>query len=444
MKIELSGHYGYMRIIRSSIPSILMVLTTSVYSIIDGLFVSNYAGTTSFAALNLIWPAMATVAAIGLMFGTGGSAMIAMVMGQNDSERANRIFTMLIRTMLITGSIAGALLFIFMRPVAQWLGADDSMLSECVSYGRICVSVMPAFMSQMAFNSLFMTAEKPQLGTKLTIICGLVNMAFDALFIVVFGWGLNGAAIATAMGMLVGGLYPLWYFSSKSHNTSTLKFTGCKTDWRSIFQCCSNGLSEYVGNIALNIVCMCYNFQLMRLIGQDGVAVYGVLMYIGYVYASVYIGYNITISPIISYNYGAQNHAELSSLLRKSLVILAVVGTILTLLSEILSRPMAMIFVSYDTNLMALTARAIRIYMISFMICGINMFVSAWFTALNNGIVSAIAAFARTLIFELGSIFLLPLLLGLDGVWLAVDVADVMALFMSAILLAAFRKRYHY
>lgn len=444
MKIELSGHYSYSRILKTCIPSVLMILTTSVYSIVDGLFVSNFAGTTSFAALNIIWPAIATVAAFGLMFGTGGSALVAMVIGQDDRDRANGIFTMLIRAMLILGAVCGTLLFIFMRPVSIWLGADEAMLPDCIRYGRILVCAMPAFMSQMAFNSFFMTAEKPQLGTLLTVICGITNIAFDALFIVVFGWGLTGAAIATVLGMAVGGIYPLYYFSSKKRNTTKLKFVKADTDWHCIVRCCSNGLSEYVGNIALNIVSMCYNLQLMKLIGQDGVAVYGILMYIGYVYASVYIGYNIAVSPIVSFNYGAQNHDELKSLLRKSIVILLVAGTILTGLSEILSSPMAGIFVGYDPGLKALTARAIRIYMISFMICGLNMFVSAWFTALNNGIVSACAAFARTLVFEMGAIFILPLLLGLDGVWLAVDVADMLALVLAVILLSTFRKRYNY
>ena len=277
----------------------------------------------------------------------------------------------------------------------------------------------------------------------MSIISGLTNIVLDALLIVVLDWGLTGAAIATAAGMAVGGIYPLYYFSSR-RNTTKLRLVRTRTNGRSILQVCSNGLSEYVGNISLSVVSMCYNLQLMRLIGEEGVAVYGILMYIGFVYASVFIGFNLAISPVVSYNYGAQNHDELKRLLRKSLILLFVAGTILTVLSEVLSNPMAGIFVSYDPQLRSLTAHAIRLYMLSFMICGLNMFVSAFFTALNNGIVSAIAAFTRTMIFELGSIFILPLAFGLDGVWLAVDVADVLALIMSVILLAAFRSRYHY
>lgn len=443
MKIELSGTYGYRRMIRTSIPSILMMLATSVYSIVDGLFVSNYTGTTAFAALNLIWPAIMVTGAIGLMFGTGGSAYVAMILGQGDRERACRVFSMIIKTLFVAGVIVTVLFYIFIRPVSVLLGATPDMVEHCVQYGRIVLLVMPLYMIQMAFHSLYMTAEIPQMGTRMSIISGVTNIVLDALFIVVLGWGLTGAAIATAAGMAIGGLYPLYYFSS-DRNTTHLKLVRTRTNARNILQVCSNGLSEYVGNISLSIVSMCYNLQLMRLIGEKGVAVYGILMYIGFIYASVFIGFNLAISPVVSYNYGAQNHDELKRLLRKSLILLFVAGSMLTLLSEMLSVPMAGIFVSYDPQLRSLTAHAIRLYMLSFMICGLNMFVSAFFTALNNGIVSAIAAFTRTMIFELGSIFILPLAFGLDGVWLAVDLADVLALIMSVILLAAFRSRYRY
>ena len=444
MKIELAGSYGYRRMIKSSVPSILMMLFTSVYGIVDGLFVSNFAGTTAFAAINLVWPAIMMLGALGLMFGTGGSALVAMIIGQGDRDRANRAFTMIVRSMLIIGAVMTVLFFIFAKPIVVLLGAEGELVHLCVLYGRILVLVMPLFMCQMAFHSFFMTAEIPQLGTKLTVICGIINIALDALLIGVLGWGVTGAAIASAAGMAVGGLYPLFYFTSKKRDDTQLRFTSTRTEWVYVGRACTNGLSEYVGNISLSIVSMCYNLQLMRLIGESGVAVYGILLYIGFIYASVFIGFNITISPVVSYNYGAQNIPELKSLLRKSLVLLFVAGSILTVLSEVLSGPMAGMFVSYDPELKALTARAIRIYMISFTICGLNMFVSAFFTALNNGLVSAVAAFTRTLIFELGSIFVLPVFLGLDGVWLAVDVADVLALIMSVILLAAFRHRYHY
>ena len=303
---------------------------------------------------------------------------------------------------------------------------------------------MPAFVLQMAFQSFFMTAEKPSLGTKLSIASGVTNVILDYLFVALCGWGLTGAAIATMLAQMVGGLYPLYYFTSRRANKSSLKFVTSRIEWCHIIKSCTNGLSEYVGNISLSIVSMCYNIQLMKLIGENGVAAYGILMYIGFIFGAIFIGYNIAVAPVIGYNYGADNKKELNSLLRKSLIILSITGLLLTGISELLSTLIAKAFVSYDPILEALTIRAIRIYMISFTLCGINMFVSAWFTALNNGIVSAVAAFTRTLIFELGCVFILPLFFGLDGVWMSVDVADFMALILSVILLKSFKKRYGY
>ena len=353
MKIELSGSYGYRRMIRSSVPSILMMLATSVYSIVDGLFVSNFTGTTPFAALNLIWPAIMITGAIGLMFGTGGSAYVAMILGQGDRERACRAFSMVVKTLFVVGVAATVLFYIFIRPICTLLGADGQMLEYSVHYGRIVLLVMPLYMIQMAFHSLYMTAEIPQMGTRLSIISGVTNIVLDALLIVVLDWGLTGAAIATAAGMAVGGIYPLYYFSSR-RNTTHLRFVRTRTNGRSILQVCTNGLSEYVGNISLSVVSMCYNLQLMHHIGEDGVAAYGVVMYLTFVIAAFFIGYNITLTPIIGYHYGARDVDEQRSLLRKSLVIIGVTGLLLTAVAELLSGPAARFFVGYDEGLLAL------------------------------------------------------------------------------------------
>ena len=448
MKIELGGHYGYGRLLKTSVPSVLMMLFMSIYGVVDGFFVSNYTSTTSFAALNMVWPAIMIVGAIGIMFGTGGSALVAMVIGQNDRERANRIFSMLTRTMLLTGSILAVLLFIFMPTISVWLGATEGqMLDDCTTYGRILLCVLPLFMTQMEFQSFFMTAERPQLGTWITVVSGVANMVLDYLFIVAFGWGLAGAAAATAISQAIGGLFPLVYFGfigSGRWNTTQLKCVRSGRDWRNIWQACSNGLSEFVNNISYNVLIMCYNLQLMKLIGEDGVAVYGIIQYIAFMFAALFIGYNMAISPVISFNYGAQNHTELSSLLRKSIVILITAGCLLTLSSELLAVPLSKVFVGHDEDLCRLATHAIRLNMLSFMIWGFNSFISAWFTSLNNGIVSAIASFTRTFGFEMGCVFLLPALFGLDGVWISVDVADCMALIMSIFLLKKFKKRYKY
>lgn len=443
MKIELAGHYGYRRLIRSSLPSIAMMLVGSIYSVVDGVFVSNFVGTTAFAALNVIWPAVMIVGALGLMVGTGGSALVSMTLGQGDKERANVLFGMLIRFVMLLAVLFLIPLCLLMEPLARMLGAEGEMLRNCVVYGRICALGLPGFMLQCAFQSFYMTAERPQLGTRMSIVCAVTNMALDALFIIVFKWGLAGAAAASMIACSVGGFYPLIYFSGR-WNRSSLKLRWPPLEAKPILKGCSNGMSEYVGNIAFNILAICYNLQLLKMMGESGVAAYSVLLYYGYIFAAVFFGYTIAVTPLVGYNYGARNHGELASLLRHSIVLMLVSGSLMTIVAEISAAPAAKLFVGYDPELASLTTRAIRLYMISFFIAGVNIFVSSWFTGLNNGVVSAVISFARSLIFELGFVFLLPFLIGPDGIWLAVDAADLCSLVVSIILLLAFRRRYGY
>lgn len=443
MKIALNGHYGYRRLVRSSIPSVLMMLVGSIYSVVDGLFVSNFVGTTAFAALNVIWPAVMIIGALGLMIGTGGSALVSMTMGQGELLRASKIFSMLIRFTLYLAVLFMIPLFLLMEPLARLLGAEGEMVHQCVIYGRICALGLPGFMLQMCFQSFYMTAEKPQLGTIMSIVCAVTNMTLDALFIVVFGWGLAGAAAASMLACFAGGFYPFWYFSS-SHNRSSLRLVPAFFERRPILRACSNGLSEYVGNISFNVLAICYNLQLLRMMGENGVAAYSVLLYYGYIFAAVIFGYNITVTPIIGYNYGAGDKAELKSLLRHSVGLLLALGFLMTVVSELSAGPAARLFVGYDPDLTVLTKHAIRLYMISFFIAGINLFTSAWFTGLGNGKVSAIVSFIRNLVFELGFVFLLPALIGADGIWLAVDAADLCCLILATTLILSYRKRYGY
>ena len=443
MKIALDGHYGYRRLIRSSIPSVVMMLVGSIYSVVDGLFVSNFVGTTAFAALNVIWPAIMIVGALGLMIGTGGSALVSMTMGQGELLRASKIFSMLIRFTLYLAVFFMIPLLLLMEPLARMLGAEGEMLHNCVVYGRICAVGLPGFMLQMCFQSFYMTAEKPQLGTIMSIVCAVTNMTLDALFILVFRWGLAGAAAASMLACCVGGFYPLWYFLS-DRNKSSLKLVPAFFERKTILKACSNGLSEYVGNISFNILAICYNLQLLRMMGENGVAAYSVLLYFGYIFAAVFMGFNIAATPVIGFNYGAGNRTELKSLLRRSLKLLLVLGFLMTLVSELSAGPAARLFVGYDPDLTLLTERAIRLYMISFFIAGVNLFTSAWFTGLGNGKVSAVVALVRNLVFELGFVFLLPALIGTDGIWLAVDAADLCCLILCLILLAKYRRQYGY
>lgn len=442
MKVELAGHYGLRRLVKTSLPMIAMMIVTSVYSIVDGFFISNFAGATAFAAMNLVWPALALISAAGLMIGTGGSALVSKTLGEGDTGRADEIFTMLVHIALIIGAVLTVGLFIFMKPLVIALGAEGEMIPKAVMYGRIVVLAMPEFIMQMMFQSFYMTAERPELGTRMSIISGCINIALDALFVVGFKWGLTGAAIATALALAVGGIYPLWFFSSKKNDTHLQFVCFSRIDWKAIARTCTNGMSEYVGNIALNIVSIGYNLQLMKYIGENGVSAYGIIMYVGFIFAAVYIGYNLCVSQVIAFNFGAGNRAELRSLLKKSLLLIGIGGVIMTALAEGTAPLLAKIFVGYDAELCSLTVRALRIYMLSFLICGFNMFCSAWFTALNNGLVSAAAAFARTLIFELGAVLIVPGIIGIDGIWLAVSIAEVLAILMSATLILAYRKRY--
>lgn len=443
MEIALNGHYGYRRLIRSSVPSIVMMLVGSIYSVVDGLFVSNFVGTTAFAALNVIWPAIMIIGALGLMVGTGGSALVSMKMGQRETLQANRIFSMLIRFTLLLSLAFMIPLLLLMEPLARVLGAEGEMVRQCVIYGRICAVGLPGFMLQMCFQSFYMTAEKPQLGTALSIACAATNMVLDALFIIVFDWGLAGAAAASMLACCVGGFYPLWYFSSW-RNRSSLRMVPARFEKKALSRACSNGLSEYVGNISFNILAICYNLQLLKMMGENGVAAYSVLLYYGYIFAAVFIGYNIAVTPVIGYNYGSENTDELRSLLRHSVVLLLSMGFLMTLVSELSAGPAARLFVGYDPELTELTRHAIRLYMLSFFIAGINLFTSAWFTGLGNGKVSAIVSFIRNLVFELGFVFLLPLVLGADGIWLAVDAADLCCLILCVTLIRRYRKSYGY
>ncbi len=437
MDIELAGHYGYRRIVQSVLPSIGMVLITSIYSIVDGFFVANYAGKTGFAAINLTFPAIMMIGSLGLMIGSGGAALVAKIKGEGNRKKADRVFTMLVQFGLALGVVLGVVLAVAAPAVARWLGADEPMMEECILYLRLNMIGMPGFVLQCAFQSFYMAAERPQLGTLMSVVAGVTNMVLDAVLVWVLGMGVAGAAIATAAGCTVGGLFPVFYFASR-RNRGTLCITPTRIHWRYVGKACTNGLSEYVGNIALNIVTICYNLQLMRYLGEDGVSAYGVVMYIAFIFAAVFIGYNIGITPIIGYHYGARDLSEQRSLLRKSLTLIGVLGVLMTLTAELFAGPLARVFVGYDEALTALTIKGMRLNLMAFLICGLNMFVSALFTGLNNGVVSATASFARTLVFEMACVWLLPSLLGINGIWVAWPIAEVMALFLCTFLVVRF------
>lgn len=442
MRIQLSDHFSYGRLIRFTLPSILMMIFTSIYSVVDGLFVSNFVGKTPFAAINLIMPILIMLGALGFMIGTGGSAIVAKTLGEGDRARANRYFSMLVYTTAVVGVVLAVVGELCLPFLSAMLGAEGAMLQDCILYGRIILAALPAFMLQNVFQSFLITAEKARLGLAVTVAAGLTNMVLDFVFIVPLGWGLAGAAIATAISQAIGGVAPVLYFARK--NDSLLRLTKAKLEGRILLRTCTNGSSELMSNISASIVTMLYNFQLMRLAGEDGIAAYGVVMYVNFIFAAIFIGYSIGAAPVIGYHYGAQNHAELKNLFRRSLVLVVISGVVMTALAELLAQPLTHIFVGYDAALYALTVRGFMLYSLSFLVSGVNIFGSAFFTALNDGFVSAAISFLRTLVFQVAVVLLLPLILGIDGIWLAIVAAELLALAVTLVFFIVKRKQYHY
>ncbi len=442
MKIKLSDHFTYSKLLRFVFPSIIMMVFTSIYGVVDGLFVSNFAGKTAFASINLVMPFVMILGGIGFMIGTGGTALVSKVLGEGKKEKANEIFTMMIIFTLLLGALLSVIGVISMPWVADFLGATEEMMADCVIYGRIVTGFTVAFMLQNVFQSFLIAAEKPKLGLLATVLAGIANMALDAIFIIVFKCGVAGAAIATGLSQCVGGIFPLIYFLRK--NSSLLRLTKTKLEIKPILNACGNGSSELMSNISSSVVSMIYNFQLMKYVGEDGVSAYGVLMYVQFIFVAIYIGYAIGCAPITGYHFGARNHNELKNMLRKSSFLSAVSGVVLTILAIALSSPLAKLFVGYDKELYELTRHAFRLFAYSFLLAGFNIFTSSFFTALNNGAVSAAISFMRTLIFQTSSVLILPIFLGVDGIWWAITVAEFFAFILSLIFLFAKRKKYNY
>lgn len=442
MKIQLSDHFNYRRLLRFVFPSILMILCTSVYGIVDGFFVSNFVSKTAFAAVNLVMPVLMAVGTIGFMIGTGGSAIISKAMGEGKQKQANQYFSMLIYVSFILSALTSALGFVLIRPISVAFGATGELLENCVLYGRISFCAMPFYILQFAFQSFFVTAEKPKLSLKISIFAGLTNALLDYILIVVFPLGLAGAAIATAMGQFVGGIVPIIYFARK--NDSTLRLTKAKINWHILSRTCINGSSEMVTNLSTSVVSVLYNFQLMQLAGENGVAAYGVIMYVSIIFMAIFWGYSLGSAPIVSYHYGAGNHLELQNLFRKSIRFLLGSGVVLVVLSEIFARPLVMIFANADIELLEMTTRGFKLYALAFLIMGFNMWGSAFFTALNNGGASAVISFLRTLVFQITAVFVLPIILGIDGIWLSVVAAELLSLVVTGCFLLIKKKQYHY
>lgn len=440
--INLSDNFNYGKLLRFTFPSIIMLVFSSIYGVVDGYFVSNYAGKTSFAAVNFIMPVLMILGCIGFMFGTGGGALIAKTLGEKNDKKANEIFTMIVAVSVGVGVFLTVLGIALMPLISLLLGADGKMLDDSVLYGRIVTIGLPFYILQYEFQCLFATAGKPKLGLYVTAAAGVTNMVLDYLLVAVFPLGIIGAAAATAFSQFVGGVIPLIYFLRK--NSSLLRFTKFKFDGRALFKTCTNGSSEFLSNIAMSVVSMLYNRQLMRYAGEDGVSAYGVLMYVGMIFMAVFVGYSVGVAPIVGYNYGAQNKEQLKNILRKSTVVIFVTAVIMFAASEFLSAPLSRIYVGYDQNLLEITVDAFKIFSFAFLFSGFAIFGSSFFTALNDGLTSALISFFRTLVFQAASVLIFPLIWDLDGIWISIVAADVMAVALTLVFIFAKRKKYGY
>ncbi len=442
VEIKLSDRFTYGKLFRFAIPSVVMMLFSSIYGVVDGLFVSNFVGKTEFAAINLLMPVLMIIGAFGFMIGAGGTAVVSKTLGEGETKLANRYFSLFVYLIIIVGASMSLLGIIFIRPLSMMLGAEGAMLDACIRYGRIVLAAMPFFMLQNLFQSFLIVAERPKLGLTVTVFAGVTNMVLDALLILVIPLGLEGAAIATSTSQLVGGVVPVIFFARK--NSSQLALTRTKFYGKALLRAITNGSSELMSNISMSIVTIIYNFQLMRLIGEDGVAANGIIMYVAFIFIAMFLGFSVGTAPIIGYHYGAQNTDELKSLLKKGATVMLVGGSALSIISIVLAQPLSTIFAGYDQNLVEITANGLRIHSTCFVFASLGIFGSSYFTALNNGLISAVISFTRTLVFQIGALLLLPIFLDLNGVWLATPVSEVLSLILTVILFIANRKRYKY
>ena len=440
--IQLSDHFTRKRLLRFSLPSIVMMVFTSIYGVVDGYFVSNYTGKTPFAAVNLIMPFLMILGGVGFMFGTGGGALIAKTMGEGKAEKADKLFSMTVFASILCGLVLTAVGLLFLRPFARLMGAEGELLENSLLYGTINLIALPFYILQYEFQCLFATAEKPKLGLYVTVASGVANMVLDWLLVAVLPFGLAGAAAATAASQFIGGVFPLIYFARK--NSSRLHLTRCRLELRPLGRICANGSSELMGNISMSLVNMLYNVQLMQYVGEDGIAAYGVLMYVSMIFQAIFIGYSVGTAPIVSYHYGAQNREELKSLLRKAIFIVAIAALCMFAAGELLAAPLSRLFVAYDEELLQMTTHAFAIFSFSFLFSGFAINGSSFFTALNDGLTSALISFLRTLVFQVAAVLLFPRLWGLDGIWFSIVAAEIMAVLATIFFLLKKQKKYGY
>lgn len=440
--MKISDNFTFKKLLMFALPSILMMVFTSIYSIVDGFFVSNFVGQTQFASLNLIMPVLMILGSVGFMVGSGGSALISKTFGEGDEKKANQIFSLIIYFSIIVGIILAILAICFIKPIAILLGAEGDMVEYASKYATIILISLPFYILQYSFQVLLVTANKPQIGLFVTILAGVTNMIMDALLVAVFNLGLEGAALATMLSQMVGGIIPLIYFIFNKKGILHLGKTKFNLDW--LLKVCGNGSSEFISNISMSIVGIVFNLQLMKYYGEFGVSAYGVYMYVGMIFLAIFIGYSSGVAPIIGFNYGANNTDNLKSLYKKSLLVIGITSVLMTLLGILFAKPLSLIFVSYDLELLDLTVYAMKLGSISFAFTGITIFASSFFTSLNDGLISALISSIRTLICQLIAIIVLPIIFKGEGIWYSIFISEIIASMVSIYFLISQKKKYNY
>lgn len=440
--IQLSDHFTYKRLLRFAASPVLMMIFCSIYSVVDGLFVSHFAGKDAFTAVNLVFPLVMVLSAVGFMFGTGGTAIVAKTMGEEKPDLAKQYFTLIVVVASVSGAVLSVVGILLLKPVCVWMGAEGEVLSLCQTYGTIILCALPFFMLQNMYQNFFATAEKPKLGFAFTLTSGVTNMVLDALLVAVFSFGIVGAAVATAVSQATGGILPTVYFICK--NGSKLRFSKFRWYGKVVLKTCTNGSSELLGNVSMSIVSMLYNKQLMNLVGDSGVDAFGVMMYVQFIFVAIFIGYCISFAPIVGYNFGAQNKRELQNVFSKSMILVAITSVLMVVFGVGLAHPISLLFVGYDSEMLQITVNGMRLFSICYLFVGFNMFASCFFTALNNGLISAVISFGRTLVFQVVCIYVLPIFWGLNGIWLATVVAEGLAMLVSVLMFFVTNGKYQF
>ncbi|MBR2465982.1 MAG: MATE family efflux transporter [Clostridia bacterium] len=442
MKISLSDHFSCGRLLRFTLPSIAMMIFSSIYGVVDGYFVSNFAGKAEFTAVNFIMPYLMILGSFGFMFGAGGSALVAKRLGEGRGDDAKSLFSLVVYTTFAVGVLLAIFGIAFLEPAARLLGADGIMLEQSIRYGKIILAALPFFMLQMEFQTFMITAERPNLGFVITLASGFTNIVLDALLVAVLDLSLEGAAVATALSQAVGGILPVLFFVLT--RTANLRLGRTRFEGAALLKVATNGSSELLGNISMSIVGMLYNAQLLKWAGEDGVAAYGVLMYVSMIFAAIFIGFSVGVAPVLSFHYGAGNKTELRSILKRSNLIISVCSVFMLVLALVLARPLSALFVGYDRGLYELTVKGFGIYAFSFLFCGFAIYLSSFFTALNDGLTSALISFLRTIVFQVAAILILPALIGVDGIWLSITAAELAAAIIAFAFLFIKKNKYGY